>query len=131
MSKQKSVLPMNDSDEEGDQFINGKQSLIQRESPEKLQKLVDPRLQSPTNRLFRLSTPLKERGSESDQSLFSSGSPSAKKRGSPKHLLRSPGDKDKYANENSLRSNVSRRILGNQNSSPIRGSILSSARCLF
>ena len=98
------------------------------ESPQRLSMSTESRI-SPRKSLLTLKTPSKDGGSESDASLFSSNSSSAKKRG--RLSLRSPGDVDKDDNVNTdARLNVSRRILNSQVGSPVRDPSLSNSRFL-
>lgn len=81
-----------------------------------------------------LITPSKSGGSESDKSMFSSASSSAKKRG--RFSLGSPHDRNKKSETNS----VKRKLLQNDNDDddddddiiiPMKGDIFSSTRFLF
>lgn len=82
---------------------------------------------SAKKRLLReLTTPSKSGGSDSDQNIFSSGSSSATKKG--RLSLGTPKDKNDDNETTPVRKNVSRRILENDDISPIRGNIFSSTR---
>ncbi|XP_033215963.1 Fanconi anemia group D2 protein isoform X2 [Belonocnema kinseyi] len=125
--QQNSILSLASNAKESDQLIIDENPPL--ESPQRSSVITES--QSPRKRFLSLKTPSKDGGNESDVSLFSSGSSSAKKRGKLSFI--SPGNKNKNSEVNTdARSNASRRILssqvGSQIMSPVRGGYLSTPR---